>query len=42
MRCPSCNKFASYDDPPTVEVGDTEVEDGNVSGEEQASSFEEC
>ena len=30
MRCPSCNKFASYDDPPTVEVQSTEIEEGNA------------
>lgn len=30
MRCGSCNKFVSYDDPPTVEVQDTTVEDGTV------------
>lgn len=31
MRCPGCNRFASYDDPPTVEVQSTSVEDGVVT-----------
>jgi hypothetical protein len=26
MRCPDCSKFVSYDDPPTVEVNDTNID----------------
>ena len=33
MRCPNCNKFVSYDDPPTVDISDTRIEDDTVTVE---------
>jgi hypothetical protein len=27
MRCPQCNKFASYEDPPEVEIEDEQIND---------------
>jgi hypothetical protein len=32
MKCPDCNKFASYDEP-EVEVNNSDIADGNVTVE---------